>query len=78
MRAAFLLITALLLAAPTAQAGSTSLVMRSEPGDFVGAGQEYLYTLADGTFSINRNPGNGVSIASPVRSLRKCRRTSSV
>ena len=62
MRAAFLLITCLLLAAPTAQAGSTSLSMRSEPGDFVGAGQEYLYTLADGTFSIHKNAGNGVSI----------------
>jgi hypothetical protein len=36
--------------------------MDSEPGDYLGDGQSYYYTPADGTFQAQRNFGNGVKV----------------
>ena len=52
----------LLCSAPPLVAQSTRLKMTSEPGDFVGAGQRYTFTPADGPFSVTRNFANGVSV----------------
>jgi hypothetical protein len=41
----------------------TSLTMNSDPGDYIGQGQQYLYTTTDGTFTAERNNDNGVSIS---------------
>jgi Calx-beta domain len=38
------------------------LAMSSQPGDYIGGGQLYLYTIADGTFNASRNYDNGVSV----------------
>jgi putative Ig domain-containing protein len=46
-----------------AHAASTSLSMQSDPGDYIGGGQDQLYTLADGEFTAQRNAYNGVSLA---------------
>ncbi len=43
-------------------AGATLLMMTSEKGDWVGNGAFYLYSLADGNFTAQRNVSNGVSI----------------
>jgi len=40
----------------------TSLALFSEPGDPIGSGHQYAYADADGTFTVTRNVGNGVSI----------------
>src|SRR5262249_102733 len=42
--------------------GVTSLTMFSQPGDYIGQGQTYSYTPQTGTFMVNRNFDNGVSI----------------
>src|SRR5262249_64034 len=42
--------------------GVTSLVMVSQPGDYIGQGQTYNYTPATGPFYPNPNFDNGVSI----------------
>src|SRR5262249_1508443 len=42
--------------------GVTSLIMVSQPGDYIGQGQSYSYTPQTGTFFANRNFDNGVSI----------------
>jgi hypothetical protein len=47
----------------SADAASTQLSMKSDPGDYIGGGQEYLYTLADGDFTAQRNGYDGVSLA---------------
>ena len=44
-------------------AQNTSLTMHSEPGDYIGGGQNYSYTLADGEFSAYRNFGGGALIS---------------
>ncbi len=41
---------------------NTSLVMTSDAGDYIGAGQTYDYTPYDGVFSVSKNYDNGVSI----------------
>lgn len=46
----------------SAQAQVTSLTMTSDPGDFVGLGQFYFFTPADGTFSAQQNFDQGVSL----------------
>jgi hypothetical protein len=58
-----LLVLSLLGVTASAQAQSTQLSMRSDPGDFIGGGQDHLYTVADGTFIARKNFDNGVSIA---------------
>lgn len=52
----------LLATAVGASFAETSLVLFSEPGDPIGSGHEYAYSDADGTFTVTRNAGNGVSI----------------
>jgi hypothetical protein len=41
----------------------TALAMSSQPGDYIGQGQMYLYTTLDTTFTPIRNFDNGVSIS---------------
>ena len=43
-----------------AEQNPTSLYFFSEPGDFVGQGQEWFYALPDGNFNISRNFDNGI------------------
>ena len=43
-------------------AGSTSLNMVSDPGDWIGQGLTYNFTPATGTFTVSRNYDNGVTI----------------
>jgi len=40
----------------------TALAMSSQPGDYIGQGQMYLYTTEDTTITPSRNYDNGVSI----------------
>lgn len=47
----------------SAHAQVTSLTLSSDSGDFVGAGQFYFFTPADGTFSAQQNFDQGVSLA---------------
>ncbi len=42
--------------AAQAQAPITELILHSQPGDFIGQGQDYVYTSADGTFQANAEP----------------------
>lgn len=44
-----------------ALAGETKLVLASQPGDFIGAGQQRIITTADADFRVSRNFDNGVS-----------------
>ncbi len=44
-----------------AQQYSTSLYFYSEPGDYIGQGQQWFYAPTDGVFSISRNFDNGIS-----------------
>ena len=48
-----------------ASSETTSLYYYSEPGDFIGQGQEAFFTPANGTIFINSNFDNGVSIFTP-------------
>jgi hypothetical protein len=41
---------------------NTALVMDSPQGDYIGGGQNYYYTPADGTFTANKNPANSVQL----------------
>lgn len=61
-RHALVMLMLLFTGAPWAYAESTLLSMRSEPGDYIGAGQDHLYLQSDGTFTASRNFDNGVSI----------------
>jgi hypothetical protein len=49
-----------LLLATAAHAQVTSLSLFSDPGDFVGGGQNALFTPADGTFSVQSSGGGNV------------------
>jgi hypothetical protein len=53
----------LIVSASASFADSTLLSLVSEPGDFVGAGQQFVFTPADGSFSAVRNFNNGVSLS---------------
>lgn len=46
----------------SAEAGQTVFHFTSEPGDFVGLGQELTLTPADANFNVNRNFAGGVGI----------------
>jgi hypothetical protein len=64
LRAALLLLLGVLAQVAPAAAQVTSLSMTSEPGDYIGLGQTYLYTPADGTFNARAGNGNNsVSIS---------------
>src|ERR1041384_5195933 len=39
---------------------NTALVMDSDPGDYIGAGQNYYFTPANGTFTVNSGSDHGV------------------
>lgn len=54
------LVCALLVMTAGAQAQVTSLSMNSDPGDFIGQGQTFFFTPADGTFSANGAAGSNV------------------
>lgn len=54
--------TAGLFLADSAAAQNTGLIMDSPQGDYIGQGQSYYYTPADGTFTASKNFDNGVSI----------------
>lgn len=58
VRCAMLLLT--LLANPCS-AGEILLVLASQPGDYIGLGEQRLITIADADFVVSRNFGNGVS-----------------
>ena len=51
-----------LCGAVEARAGVTSLVMASDPGDWVGKGDDYYFTLADGAFYPTHYAPNAVMI----------------
>lgn len=58
------LITVIFLAAAnSSDSAETSLVMGSDPGDYIGYGLFYSYFPADGAFTAQRNYDNGVSIS---------------
>jgi len=58
-----LLVGLLMLALPAA-AQVTSLSMTSDPGDYIGAGQTYFYSAADGEFRAQvHSGGGGISIS---------------
>lgn len=40
----------------------TALAMSSQPGDFIGQGKNYLFTVADATFTPSVNYDNGVNV----------------
>lgn len=42
---------------PTQPAGTTALLIESDPGDYLGAGQHLLLTEADGVFTVTHDPG---------------------
>ena len=41
----------------------TTLFLKSDPGDFVGQGQTYLYQSADGSFSAQKQGNSGVAVS---------------
>src|SRR4029077_1620441 len=45
----------------TASTGVASLIMQSQPGDFIGRGQNYSYDAPATSFTVSRNFDNGVS-----------------
>lgn len=47
----------------TAFAQVTSLTMTGDPSDYIGGGQFYFYTPADGAFMAQQNSGQGVSVS---------------
>lgn len=50
-------------------AGIDSLVMQSQAGDYIGQGQNYSYTSATGTFSVNGNRNHvGIDYSGPTNS----------
>lgn len=52
--------SALTVTVPT---GTTSLVMSSQPGDYIGQGRNYSFSTATGSFGVYRNYDNGVSFS---------------
>jgi hypothetical protein len=62
LRSATILFAALAWSA-SVQAQITSLTMMSDPGDYIGGGQFYFYTPADGTFSAQGTYGQPVTLS---------------
>src|SRR5262245_41972801 len=56
-------LVALAGAGETSWAAQTSLSMSSDPGDYIGGGQQYFYSSSDGVFTARRNFDNGVSVS---------------
>jgi hypothetical protein len=61
--AAFLMFFMLIASSREANAAVTSLLLDSEPGDYIGGGQRLFFGSSDGTFTAQRNFANGVSIS---------------
>src|SRR6478752_5890138 len=57
------ILVVLLACSVAAQAQVTSLMMTGDAGDYIGGGQFYFYTLADGTFGAQQNSSQGVSLS---------------
>ncbi len=55
--------TLLLFFAIEARAGVTSMLLTGDSGDYISGGQTLYFTMADGTFTAQRNYSNGVSLA---------------
>jgi hypothetical protein len=58
-----LLLLVLTLVARPVLAGETLLVLASQPGDYIGGGQQRIITTADADFFASRNFDNGVGFA---------------
>jgi len=58
----FALLAGLLTWAQIASAQPTGLIMHSRPGEYIGAGGNWIHTPADGTFVAERNFDNGVEV----------------
>jgi hypothetical protein len=56
-------IATLLISTSGAYAQTTLLSLNSQPGDYIGQGQQRTLTVADGWFSANSNFDNGVSLS---------------
>ncbi|MDG9925630.1 MULTISPECIES: hypothetical protein [unclassified Pseudomonas] len=52
----------LLLAASCAASAETRLTLKSDAGDYIGAGKNYLYTDANATFRYSKNYDNGITL----------------
>lgn len=57
------LVAGLLLAASCIASADTRLILKSDAGDYIGQGQNYLYTDANATFRYSKNYDNGISLA---------------
>ena len=57
------LVAGLLLAASCIASADTRLILRSDARDYIGQGQNYLYTDANATFYINNNDDNSIKLA---------------
>lgn len=62
-RKTVLAIATLLISTSGAYAQTTLLSLNSQPGDYIGQGQQRTLTVADGWFSANSNFDNGVSLS---------------
>lgn len=58
----FALVLSLLAWAQTATAQPTVLIMHSRPGEYIGAGGDWIHAPADGMFIAERNFDNGVQV----------------
>jgi hypothetical protein len=57
------ILAALVISAPFAARGqNTVLLMDSDPGDYIGGGDNYYYTPGEGSFTASQNYDGGVSI----------------
>ncbi|UUY09922.1 hypothetical protein LRS11_07785 [Pseudomonas sp. J452] len=56
------LVAGLLLAASCIASADTRLILRSDAGDFVGQGQNYLYTDANAVFQFSKLHPNGIKL----------------
>ena len=63
IRNLFAILFAVLACSFPARAQVTSLTLISDPGDFVGGGQFYFFTPADGAFTAQQNFDQGVSLS---------------
>jgi hypothetical protein len=63
IRSLFVILFAVLACSVPARAQVTSLTLISDPGDYVGGGQFYFFTPADGAFTAQQNFDQGVSLS---------------
>lgn len=56
------LVAGLLLAASCAASADTRLTLKSDAGDYIGQGKNYLYTDANATFRYSKNFDNGITL----------------